>query len=59
MKAIIKALESRIDVSEKLDRELARLRLNFEDFKRKIESLERELVIDNEECIILNDKCAT
>lgn len=57
MKAIIKALESRIDVSEKLDRELARLRLNFEDFKRKIESLERELVIAKDEFIILNGKC--
>ena len=56
MSTIYKAYESAIDVSEK-ECELNRLRLCFEDKKLKIESLERELVMSNDECIILKDKC--
>ena len=42
---------------EKLNNELTKLRLHFEDRKLKIESLAHELVIARDECIILNDKC--
>ena len=58
MIVILKVYESIIDMSEKLDNELTRLRLHFENRKVKIESLERELVIAKDECIILNDKCS-
>ena len=36
---------------------MSRLRLHFKDKKLKIESLERELVMSQDECIILKDKC--
>lgn len=57
MTGILKAYESSIDVSEKMDSELTRFRLCFEDFKLKIESLESEFVKAKHECIILNEKC--
>ena len=57
MNTIYKAFESAINVSEKKECELNRLRLRFEDKKLKIESLERELVMSKDECIILKDKC--
>ena len=58
MIVIHKSYESTIKVSEKLDSELTRLRLSFEDRKLKIESAERELLMAKDECIILNEKCA-
>mgnify|MGYP001545747934 FL=1 len=57
MNTIYKAYESTIEASEKKDCELSRLRLRFEDKKLKIESLEHELVMSKDECIILKDKC--
>ena len=43
--------------SEKLDSELTRLRSHFVDLMLKIESLERELVMSKDECVIFKDKC--
>ncbi|XP_052621758.1 uncharacterized protein LOC128127334 [Lactuca sativa] len=56
MNIIYKAYESAIEASENKDCELSRLRLRFEDKKLKIESLEHELVMSKDECIILQDK---
>lgn len=56
MTIIYKAYDSALEVGEKLDNELTRLRLWFEDRKLKIESLEWELLMAKDKCIILNDK---
>ena len=56
MIVIHKAYESAIKVSEKLDSELTRLRLLFEDRKLKIELLESKRLMSNDECITLKDK---
>ena len=53
MTIIFKACDSSIEVSEKLESELTRLRLRFEYRKFKIELQERELVMSQDECIIL------
>ena len=57
MDTIYKAYESAIEASEKKDCELNRLRILFEVRKLKIESLEHELVMSKDECIVLKDKC--
>ena len=57
MSTIYQAYDSAIEASEKKDSELNRLRLRFEDKKLKIESLEHELVMSKDECIILKEKC--
>ena len=56
MTIIHKAYEFVIEISEKLESELTRLRLRFEDRKLNIESLERDLVMSQDECIILKEK---
>ena len=52
---IYRAYKSSIEASEKKESELIRLRLCFKDKKLKIESLERELVMSQDECIMLKD----
>ncbi|KAL4573036.1 hypothetical protein LXL04_019829 [Taraxacum kok-saghyz] len=53
LKAYQRALEDRDEIFN----ELTRLRSRHEDRKLKIDSLERELIIAKDDCIIVNDRC--
>lgn len=58
MTVILKSYKTVIDDKVKINNEFTRLRLHYEDLKLKIDALENELVIGNDECIILYDKFA-
>lgn len=52
MIVFLKSYESAIDGREKMNNELIRIRMRFEDHELKIDSLENELVIAKDEYII-------
>ena len=53
----LRAYQRAIEDREEIFNELTRLRSRHEDRKLRIDSLERELMIAKDECIIVNDKC--